>query len=818
MLLLLFIGSHIMIAQTGGSVKGTIKDERGNAMPGVFITLEGTTLKTFSSETGSYLIKNIPAGKYIIKVSLESFETHTKNIVIADGKIVNMSFVLKDALFKKYTIQVTSTRRTTDVQTTAAAVSAVSGKKLEDQGIVDVTDFIDAVPGVTSVSNGTINRVIIRNLATSTQEAGSPMTATYFDDFPISVVYGGIPAIRMLDLDRVEVLKGPQGTLFGRSAMSGVVRYIPNKPNTEKFEGNISTYTSSTTDGGMNFGGHAYLNVPINKNMAIRLLGYSFNDSGFIDNIELDTPDFNDEKTWGGRLAFHWTATEKLSIDLLYLKESTKGSYAAVTTTRDPGDLNIVGDEGPDVPFDIKARTMVAGTNPEQSTEYDFFNLKLKYDFGSFAATLLATHAINKVNWVSDQREYVGVISGTIPDIKFDNRPSGTDMVNVLELRIVSESGKFIDWIAGLYYDDSKYDGFHYSLYYGPDQLMLGFLPLTNAMVMFDSEFETTAGEMAAYGELGFNFSKKTRFVLGYRHSNINTSTVSTKADGLFEMLLGEQAYVNKLYETDENANTYKIAIEHTFSKDMFAYALASSGYRRGGYNRPTMVSEFSTFNSDNLWNYEFGLKTTWFDGHLLANVAAFMLKYDDIQLVVQDPVTFVLETKNVGEAQIMGIEFALNYFVNKYLQFNFNGSISNPELLKDIPPEYDYFGNPIYTGRKGDKLPGSATESFSFSADFNYPVNNNINMFASASYRYVGDRLNDFNEDLVTGIKLPSYSLVDLRLGMNLSNGLTFSLFVNNLMDEAIIFNIDYQGQFFQSVPTNRPRTIGLNLSYNFD
>ncbi|MEN8250264.1 MAG: TonB-dependent receptor, partial [Bacteroidota bacterium] len=342
--------------------------------------------------------------------------------------------------------------------------------------------------------------------------------------------------------------------------------------------------------------------------------------------------------------------------------------------------------------------------------------------------------------------------------------------------------------------------------------------------VAIDTEYETTNGEIAGYGELGFNFKSNTRVVLGYRYSNIKFSDFQKKLDGFFldDPVWGEgNMNEGETFKTEENVSTYKVGVEQEFNKDIFAYVLASSGYRPGGYNEATMNVPFTTFHSDKLWNYELGLKTTWFDGHFRANVAAYMLKYDDIQLNIQDMETFIRATKNVGKAQVMGVEFSLNYFVNENFQLALSGSLSSPELLEDIQPTIiDPTGDPndpdnlIYTGRAGDKLPGSATESFSFSANYKKSINDNLEIFANANYKYVGTRLNNFNLDL--DVELPAYSLVDFRAGATHSSGVTVALFADNLLDEAITYNIDRIGSF-EAAPTNRPRTVGLNLSYKF-
>ena len=817
----LFFSSQIMMAQSG-SIKGTISDNQGNVLPGATVLVVGTSLGTTTDISGTYTLSNVPIGEQAVKVSFLGYETQTKSVTIANSKATELSLTLKESAMALGEVIITSTRRTTNVQETAASVTAISGLQLKGLGKVNVTDFIDAVPGVTSQSSGAgRNRIIFRNVATSTQEAGSPMSATYVDEFSVTPIFSAGPTdIRLVDMERVEVLKGPQGTLFGRSAMSGIVRYITNKPNTKGVAAGFDTYVSSTTDGGFNYGGDAFLNLPITENLAVRAVGYTYQNSGFIDNVELNLPDFNDENTFGGRIALQYDPSDKFSVGLTYVNQSIKSAFNWVTTTRDPGSLDIAGDEGPEIPFDINARTQVAGAENKVELKQQFLNLNLNYDFNNFTATLLATKSKVEDAFYFDQREFVGVTSGSVAD--FDT--GGIEKSDLFELRLVSSKKGFIDWIAGAYYEDSENNGGQFIEYLGPDgNLLFGFMPLFEGMEpAIDSEQKATSHEEAFYGELGFNFSPKTRLLLGYRNSNVEYGNLSKKADGFFLAFSGANLLVDQPFDTKENVSTYKLSLEQKFNEDIFGYALASSGYRRGGFNTPTALTPFSTFNSDKLWNYEVGLKTTWLNGRLIANISGYIIDYNDIQLAVQDPVTFVRITQNVGKAQIKGVEFNTQYMLNDNWRFGFSGALSNPELKEDIPPTIiDPNGNPndpnnlIYTGRKGDKLPGSATENFSLSANYNKLLKDDLTLYGSVFYRYVGDRLNDFNLDL--DVKLPSYSLTDLRIGVS-TNKWKAALFADNLFDKAIIYSIDRQGPTFESVPTNRPRTIGLNFSYNFN
>lgn len=253
--------------------------------------------------------------------------------------------------------------------------------------------------------------------------------------------------------------------------------------------------------------------------------------------------------------------------------------------------------------------------------------------------------------------------------------------------------------------------------------------------------------------------------------------------------------------------STYKATIEHQFNDNLFGYVLASSGYRRGGFNLPTIVSSFSAYDSDSLWNYEVGLKSSWLDGRLIANVSAFYLDFKDIQLVVQDPLTFIRATQNAGKARIPGVEVSLALQPTDYVGFTFAGSWSDPELREDVPGGA--------SGKKGDRLPGSATKSFSFSANLDRPIGNGYSLTGVATYKYVGKRFNDFNETL--DVVLPSYDMLDLRAGVRSDKGYSLSIFADNVFDEAAIYRVDHQGSFFNVAPTSRPRTIGVNLTYDF-
>ncbi|MGL6158871.1 TonB-dependent receptor [Microbulbifer sp.] len=695
-------------------------------------------------------------------------------------------------------VVVTATRREATAQETGISINVLSGDALEKNNYTSIGQVLDGVPGVTGISSGpNNNRIIIRNVATSTQEAGSATTATYFDDFAISAARASAPEIRLVDMSRVEVLKGPQGTLFGRSAMGGIVRYISNKPTADKVSAGVKVYFSNTEDGGSNAGGHGFANLPLGDTLALRLVGYSYQNDGFIDNVELGQEDTNDEGTVGGRAALRWVPTEALTADLSYIYQEVEGALGRVTTIHTPSG---------DLAFNADRRDMVSGIEDQQTDKHDILNLNIEYAFDRFTAALIATSSEEKFKRVTDQREFIGLTQGCACDFLDDGNNSVVD-TDILEVRLVSRGDWAVDWIAGAYREEADTRTQQLVRYFGQPALALGFIPLTDGSVQIDAQHALGHEESAVYGELGFHLSAAANLTLGYRRSDVEFSDSWLQASGLFDMVNGATALVGQTFETQEDVNTYKVLLEYSFTDGLFGYASATSGYRRGGFNFPTLTSPFSTFDSDTLWNYEIGLKSSLLGGRLTANVAAYYLDWDDMQLVVQDSVTFARATANVGKAAIPGLEFSLVYQVSDNFDVSFSGSLSSPELKQDVPGGL--------SGKKGDSLPGSAKENFALAANWRKPLPAGMELFASASYKYVGERLNDFNTDL--DVRLPSYDLLDMRAGLVIGDSYSISLFAHNLLDESVVYLIDRQGPGFESVPTNRPRTLGLDLSWNF-
>ena len=216
----------MLMAQTG-SVKGTVTDELGEALPSVNIVVEGTNLGVSTDNKGVYLLSNIPIGNQNLEVSFIGFESVTKAVSIIEGKTTELSITLKEIAFSLQEVKVTASKRSERIQDVSQSISAISGKNLEVRGITDATTYIEDLPGINVVQTNPSNlNITIRGVAPL---GGSASTVGYYiGEAPVSVGWAA-PAASSFDVERIEVLRGPQGTLYGEGSMGGTIKIIPNR-------------------------------------------------------------------------------------------------------------------------------------------------------------------------------------------------------------------------------------------------------------------------------------------------------------------------------------------------------------------------------------------------------------------------------------------------------------------------------------------------------------------------------------------------------------------------------------------------------------
>ncbi len=707
-------------------------------------------------------------------------------------------------------IVVTATKRSTSLQDTAMSVTAIGGDILDKMGVMEIGQIIDTVPGVTYISlGGSDERITIRGLATSSLgQYNKPTIATSLNDFPMDI---GLVDVGLVDLNRVEVIKGPQGTLYGQSAMGGVVRYMTNEPNTDKFEGGVRASTSSIASGGMNYGGSAYFNIPISENFSARAVVYSDFQSGITDNTATGEDDINDTRTTGGRLALKWDITNRATLDALILTNSNKhggnigsgGNSAFGTFTRSTsGPLNIQ-------PPNIDDPSMTNNDPGFSKLDYSVYNLRFNYDFDNFSLSLMGAKKYRKSHLEYDAGAWIGIYDSDTNAWYDESREYES---STFEARMVSTGEGPFEWIAGFWYEDVTGDiAGQFPVYTSTGINIYGY-DFTDGELFYSFQEFDDDREVAGYGEIGYRPFDSLKVSVGYRRSHVALDQGVVSATGVFSG--GFNARIGADEKVTENVNTYRFNVEYTVNDDFLAYGTVSSGYRAGGVNPGGLFGLKTTYGSDTLWNYEIGLRTSWLDQRLTANLFVYYLDWTDLQLSQWDNDVLGYTVQNVGAAEVNGMEAELHYVVSDSLSVNLNYGYTDATFGED----YILENTGEVRAEAGSKLPGSSKYTASFIADYQRPLTQMMDLIGTFNFRYISGR----RAELASGYPdMPGYELLNLSLGVHLSSGIEVTAFADNVFDKRTVVAHWFYGagsaEQVLAEMINTPRVVGLRMSYDF-
>jgi len=847
------------------------------------------------------------------------------------------------------TIQVTATKRTESIQAVPVTVSALSGDALENLGVDNFQDYVEFLPNVVFQGTGPgQNEIYIRgaatsqtNIAVSTVQALQPSVAFYLDEQPVSM-QGRNLDIYAADVARVEVLPGPQGTLFGASSQSGTVRMITNKPNFSGFAGGLDLGTSFTKDGEMSNSVEAFLNFTPADDLALRVTVYNDNQGGWIDNIR-------NEPGQGGY------AGSAIVIDRISGGPLSDPASAEVIA---PNNDNLVEDDANDasyagfrlgVAYEINDDwdLLVQHTQQQLDTEgvfaYDpnlegtqsvnrFQEDKNSDVFGLSTWTLSGRLSELDVVYtggllnrdIASTVDYTGYTNGglfaayyvcnhytaaTPADVKcldpnkFYKEETDTSRVTH-ELRFNTDATN--DWrvTAGIFYDSQelstvgKFKIANTELFPNLARTTVGQEGINSDGGPFESEVsfvnDVTHGidQIAVFGQAEYDLSDTVTVSLGARWYEIeddykgSTTTVDVtrrlRAFGTLDpaelIAVGEDpAAIDAAIASgqldvslldDSGALTvddiiYKASIDWKASSDLLFFATYSEGFRPpvtnrvGGGLATNQQGAFDGFRipvystTDTLTNYEVGMKGDFFDGVLRVNATAFFSEIEDLQTSRFDPtnISFLVFTDNVGDAEIKGIDGDITWLATDNLILDASFSLLDTELTS-VNSELAGIAPPV-----GSELPYSASFSGNIRARYFYEMDNGLTGFVNGSLVYTGDRLASMTMDAFvledttrlvygTGSGLSIQKEADVFDGVNYTdtNGNLFAggryiqdsymlanvsfgitndewkaeIFIDNLFDERAILHVDNQ-QFTPKVVSNRPRTIGFRLSYDF-
>jgi len=763
-------------------------------------------------------------------------------------------------------IVVTAQKRNATVQTTAATIMATTGDDLKARGITSFANLATATPGVSLKSEGPSQTEIEMRGMTSSG-GNSATVGFYIDDVPLTGPAGAqnghvVIDPTLYDLNRVEVLQGPQGTLYGASSMGGTVKLITNAPNLEKFQGSAQSILSGTEGGDFNHDDSFMVNLPlVEDKLALRIVGTENAISGWINRIVLDPfpgtnynpatgismrgdvlsapvekeyPGSNASQTYSARASLLWQPTPKLTITPSFFYESSKQDGASAYDS---------------VPGITNNHYQVFDIAEPLTDKIMIFSLNVNYSFDAFDVTsstaqwwrrstqtqdaseefnnptTAATYAAN-TNLAGPQPGYYGP-NGTGEAYGFENDPSRQFSE---ELRFTSRGNGPLTWVAGLYYSN------FYSLWtfngttpnYSAFMDLGTFAPATTPN-WFDAVEPTTMVQYAAFGDATYALTDKLKADIGVRVTDYDYK-FSACISGWGSGLGAATPSCSGLIKMTTYAANPKFNLSYTFDRNLMVYATVSNGSRPGGGDAvyPTVGAIWgpafaaydytngkwpTTYKPDYVWSYEIGEKARLFDRRLTVNTSIYHEDWTKIQLEAY-PNVWALNI-NGKDASIWGAEidtlavlgagFNLEVtasYLNEYLNPGPHWQIVPSHVLPEVTP---FNGDIILSYSK------ELNDKFTFKAKIE-------NSYTGSHYSL--EFPNGFETNGEYG-KLPGYDIINLRAGIESRDGWTATFFVNNLTNKhAQLENLFQELEAtstFNRVVTNQPLTAGVDLTYKF-
>jgi len=719
--------------------------------------------------------------------------------VHAEERAPNQSTLLDEII-------VTATKREENVRDVSGSISAVSGEQLQAIGAESFADYIQRVPGVTfnEFQPGT-SHVVIRGVATNAGNVQGQGTAGYYiNDVPLTepgwtIV---IPDIDAFDVDRVEVLRGPQGSLFGSASMGGAVNYVANKADAGALDAAVETTVSQTHNAKLGWSGKAMLNIPlIEDTLAVRVVGAYRSMPGYLDNVGINKDGSSDITVGGGRLSVVWTPTDGTELSWMSLYQQTQADDAPY---RNPA----VGD--------LERSTALLEPN---DTEVLIHSLRLDQDLGFANLTAIGSYQEKKQDFLFDFTPYRAGYNGflgtnfTVPMYVVSG---GESDGKSLEVRLASKGDGPFQWVAGaMYFESNKSlyeklgaDGaiaqFNASPFYGPGT---GVIIAPDDSIFNAYYTDQTSKESALFGEVSYNFTPEWKLAAGGRLYKTEITTQSTVVG--VDSFPGGPIVAAPLTD-EQDGFSPKLSLTYTPSDDFMIYGLYSEGFRFGTPNiqgiSPDPIPAGS--KSDSLKNYEIGVRSTLLDGRLQLDVTAFYIDWQDIQLRLLTPTPpQVNYAGNGGAAAIPGLEVAASWRVTD--QFDFQSSIT----WMDAALDEDVLIPGVGIAPKGAQLPGSAEWSLTNTAVYRFGGDSQPTLMFS--HRYLSEGISDLNSAVpaITPNVQGDYHIFDLRLQTRVSAA-TITLFGNNLSDERGVTRT-LQEANGASQGLIRPRTFGVTFNW---
>ena len=723
---------------------------------------------------------------------------------------------------------VTATKRAESVQDIPQSITAVSGKDLEAKGIENYEDLTRTIPGVIATGGSNFNKFVVRGIQTSNGTSSSgeqKLVAIYLDDLPLTSFSVLTPDMRPYDIGRVEVLRGPQGTLFGSGSLAGAIRYVTNKADPSGYHASLDVEAGKTKGDSNRLRLGGMVNVPlIEDQLAVRLVGYTRNEDGWVNYAGANgRKNTNTADDWGVRGSLRWQPNDKLNATFMVTSDHNEVGDSSLY---DPTQGRNIAKR--DFPFAV-------------DVDLDSYNATIEYDLGFADLTSATVFAKSKTGWNLDLDAVLTAVMPFYFQEKID-----TDSV-VEDIRLVSKKGGKLDWVAGAFYLDQKSD---YADSFNVPQSFLAALKITGLAPIRTPNADTSMDlrnkknfEAALYGEVSYHFTDSLTFTTGARASKyefidedkgIGFQT-PTLIPAIFTSIFGyggsNIVKVPSVARTNSTGKKSKLigkfGLEWQPSADQTYYGLASQGFRRSHPNGPSASNGGkSAINpndpaiipvmaeADSLWNYELGAKNIWLDGRLRTTLAAYYIDWGPMQVPLVRSSDATPYVGIVGKARSIGLEAEVDALINEHLEGGFNATIQSAEVTELTATESLISGAVV-----GAKLASPEFKAGAY-AKYGWTLADGSDLYARLDAQHVGEYVNTFPNTAGAKIpnaafaKIPAYQNVNVSVGWAKGN-LKAVLYAENLGNNQSPIFIDAANYSLNRYGTLRPRTVGVRLGW---
>jgi outer membrane receptor protein involved in Fe transport len=672
-------------------------------------------------------------------------------------------------------------------------VTALPASSLVDNHQVRLQDYYAAVPGLSvALDNRGAPTTAVRGITTTIY--GNPTVGITMDDVPFGATTASAFSWATTDFDpnelsRIEVLRGPQGTLYGASSLGGLIKYETIAPSPDAFEARVQASTSDVKNGrGLGYGISGATNVPVTDSFAVRVSAFTRQDPGYVDNLLTGQRGVNEGRASGGRLSTLWRASEDWSVKMSALLQRSKidASPNIVPSLGDLKQSYIRDSGGYDKKlqaYDVTVRGRLGGAELISITGYGVSTSAGSFDTTSLPAVVknsMTFFGVPFTAWVEDN----------------DTRKFSQ------EVRFSGELARF-DWLAGGFYTDESTD---------LDGGQNAFIGVTGQRLgpWFSGTGEVTYRETAGFLDLTYHFTERFDVQVGSRYGQNDQTFKQTNAFGF------NPPSTSDTLRSDDRSVTYLLVPSVRLSADAMLYARLASGYRPGGPNSAlfTVSTHPHTFGPDKTENYELGFKAQFLDHTLFFDASVYRIDWQDLQIGLVDTNTSESWATNLGRARSEGLDVSIDYRPTATLKVGAWAAWNDAKLTEDFSPEALSNGA---AGSKGDRLPYSSRFSANASVQQDFLIGANVNGFVGLSVAYVGEREGEIPNGFGgTRQTYPAYTKTDLRLGGTYADW-SLNVYANNLTDKRGVIAGGQQTLNALAFTYIQPRTIGMSLTKTF-